>query len=76
MPANGEFGSFDPWWLAEAEDDELPLVVLAPGDYDVYVEIFAHTEGDWDARDRRCGRATVTIDGDTVVEMPELGACP
>jgi hypothetical protein len=76
MPPNGAFGWFDPWWLAEADDDELPLVVLAPGEYDLLVEIFAHPEGDWDARERRCGRTTVTIDGDTVIEMPELGDCP
>ena len=26
--------------------------------------------------DRRCGRTNVTIHGDIIVDMPELGECP
>lgn len=73
VPPNGEFGFLDPHWLSEAPVGQLPLVVLAPGDYDVHVQLSGHSEG---GEDRRCGRTTVTIDGDTIVEMPDLGECP
>jgi len=73
VPPTGMFGWFDPWWLAEASDDELPLAVLAPGDYDVHTDITGHSH---DGEDRRCGHTTVTIDGPTVIDLPELGDCP
>jgi hypothetical protein len=73
VPVTGEFGWFDTWWLAEAPVKRLPLTLFAPGDYDVYLQLSAHSE---EGQDQRCGRTTVTIDGDLVVDSPELGECP
>jgi hypothetical protein len=73
VPPNGAFGHLDPYWLAETPVERLPLTLLAPGDYDVHVVATGHSH---QGEDHRCGRTTVTIDGDTVVDMPELGGCP
>ena len=73
VPPTGFFGWFDPRWIAEAPADQLPLTLLARGDYDVHAQISVHSP---EHEDRRCGRTTVSIDGDLVVDMPELGECP
>ncbi len=73
MPPNGAFGHLESWWLHEARPEQLPLTLLAPGDYDVHVQISGHSDH---GEDKRCGRTTVTIDGDVVVDMPDLGECP
>ncbi len=73
VPPTGVFGWFEPSWLAEASDDQLPLAVLAPGNYDVHADITGHSDR---GEDRRCGHTTVTIDGPTVIDLPELGDCP
>ena len=73
VPANGAFGGLDPGWLADAPFERLPLTPFAPGDYDLRVQITGHSEA---GEDNRCGFTTVRIDGDTVVDMPELGECP
>ena len=73
VPANGAFSGLDPGWLAEAPHERLPLSLLAPGDYDLRVRVTGHSH---EGEDHRCGFSTVRIDGDTVVDMPELGECP
>ena len=73
VPPTVELGWLDTWWLAEAPVEQLPLTLLAPGDYDVYLQLTTHAE---EGEDHRCGRTTVTIDGDLVVDSPDLGECP
>lgn len=73
VPANGAIVGLEPHWLAEATPDQLPVTVLAPGRYDVRVQATSHSH---ESQDSLCGQMTVTIDGDTVVDMPELGECP
>ena len=55
-------------------------VPLAAGSYDLRVEANCHTEGEEGEEGEeggalRCGFVTVEVDGDTVVEMPELEDC-
>jgi hypothetical protein len=73
VPSNGALGGLEPNWLAETPAERLPLALLAPGDYDVHVQATGHSH---EGEDHRCGRTTVTIDGDTIVDMPELEECP
>ena len=73
VPATGQFGGLDPDWLAEAPVERLPLTLLAPGDYDLRVQAIGHSH---EGEEHRCGQTTVTVAGDTVVDMPELGECP
>ncbi len=73
VPSTGAFGGLDPNWLAETPVERLPLAVLAPGDYDVHVQATGHSH---EGEEHRCGRTIVTVDGDTVVDMPELAECP
>jgi len=73
LPASGRPAAFAPDWLAQDPPDEkLPLTVLAPGSYDIHVQIWTHTEEEQSL----CGVKEVVIDGDTVVGLPELGQCP
>ena len=81
LPAGGSPRALDPNWLAENPPaDRLPLVTLAPGAYDVHVQIRLHDppEADYSesSQNDRCGSFEVTIAGDTVVDLPELGECP
>jgi hypothetical protein len=73
VPPTGVFGHLEPFWLHDAPPDRLPLTLLAPGDYDVHVQVSGHAD---EFEDKRCGRTQVTVDGDTVIDMPELGVCP
>ncbi len=50
-------------------------VSLAAGSYDVVVYQLCASE-DSEGEDFWCGSATVDVDGDTVVALPELGECP
>jgi len=53
-------------------------VPLASGSYDLRIEDWCGNEGgedDAEAR-QRCAFLAVEVDGATIVEMPELGACP
>jgi hypothetical protein len=52
--------------------DPVPLVA---GSYDVLVYEFCFMEGS-EQEDFWCGSATVDVNGDTVVALPELGECP
>jgi hypothetical protein len=81
LTASGSPRALDPHWLAEGPPaDRLPLAVLAPGAYDVHVQIRVHDPPEQDESDRakndRCGTFEVTIAGDTIVDLPELGVCP
>jgi hypothetical protein len=79
---NGEIGlgpsieSDRPW------DTRFPdPVPLAAGSYDLRVEeLCIENEEEWDDQaekeGRRCATITIEVDGATIVEMPELGACP
>ena len=67
------FGVLEPDWVAEAPVEQLPLTLLAPGDYDLRVQTIGHSH---EGEEHRCGQTTVTVAGDTVVDMPELGECP
>jgi hypothetical protein len=49
-------------------------VPLAAGLYDLRIEESCHREGE-DFEFLRCGVVTVEVDGDTVVQMPELEDC-
>ncbi|MFV9673051.1 MAG: hypothetical protein ACNYZH_07465 [Acidimicrobiia bacterium] len=49
-------------------------VPLAAGAYDLRVEEACHREGE-DYEVLRCGVVTIEVNGDTVVEMPELEDC-
>lgn len=81
LPATGSARALEPLWLAEGQPaNRLPLAVLAPGTYDVHVQIRIHDPPEQEHSDRakndRCGTFEVTIAGDTVVDLPELGECP
>jgi hypothetical protein len=81
FPASGTPRSLDPNWLAERPPaDRLPLAMLAPGVYDVHVQLVIHDPPELDetasAKNDRCISFEVTIAGDTVVDLPELGECP
>jgi len=69
QPVPGDSGSQIP--REPAEDSKLPLTVLAPGDYSVYAR--ASSEGA--EYMGLCTSFDVTIDGDTVVDLPELAEC-
>jgi hypothetical protein len=81
LPVSGSPRSLGTHWLAERPPaDRLPLAVLAPGEYDVHVQLAIHDppqqeESDAASNDR-CVSFEVTIAGDTVVDLPELGECP
>jgi hypothetical protein len=45
---------------------------LAAGEYDVHVGLEMHSE---EEEGLRCGRATVSVSGETRVEMPPLEEC-
>jgi len=51
-------------------------VLLSPGAYDVFVHYWCVEDEESGEEEGRCGRATVDVDGDTVVPLPELGECP
>ena len=81
LPASGSPRSLEPHWLAERPPaDRLPLATLAPGVYDVHVQLTIHDPPEADvtasAENDRCVSFEVTIAGDTVVDLPELGECP
>ena len=81
LPTSGSPRSLDPQWLAERPPaDRLPLAMLAPGVYDVHVQLAIHDPPEPDetesVRNDRCVSFEVTIAGDTVVDLPELGECP
>ena len=81
LPTSGSPRSLEPRWLAERPPaDRLPLAVLAPGTYDVHVQLAIHDPPEADetesVRNDRCVSFEVTIAGDTVVDLPELGECP
>ena len=86
LPPSGNPARLDPGWLAEdPPEDRLPLTLLAPGSYDVRFELNWHV----DERDEvpaeatvswgqasLCAQSEVLIDGNTVIDLPELGECP
>lgn len=81
LPASGSPRSLEPHWLAERPPaDRLPLAILAPGTYDVHVQLSIHDPPEADetesVRNDRCVSFEVTIAGDIVVDLPELGECP
>jgi hypothetical protein len=81
LPVSGSPRVLEPQWLAAGPPaDRLPLAVLAPGTYDVHVQLMIHDPEEQEHSDRakndRCGTFEVTIAGDTVVDLPELGECP
>jgi len=87
LPSEGLATCLDPDWLngaaplpgappgEPADDSSLPLTVLSPGVYDVYVRGFS--EG-W-SHEGSCTKFEVVVDGDTVVDLPvdlaELERC-
>ena len=83
LPAAGSSSCLDPLWLngvqplpgsrpgPPAEDSTLPLTVLAAGGYDVRVWVF-HGGAE---HEPLCATFEVTVDGDTVVDAPELEEC-
>ncbi len=83
LPPIGLHGCLDPLWLnglqplggdsrpeAPADDSKLPLTVLAPGIYDVRASAL-NPDGDR----MLCASFEVRIDGDTIVDLPELEEC-
>lgn len=81
LPTSGSPRSLEPGWLAERPPaDRLPLAMFAPGVYDVHVQLVIHDPPELDetasAKNDRCASFEVTIAGDTVVDLPELGECP
>jgi hypothetical protein len=53
--------------------------ILAPGNYELFVGSYLAFPGDWRffvAAPRACAQIPVTIGGDTMIAMPELGPCP
>ncbi len=77
LPPSGHPIRLDPDWLAEGPpDDRLPFTTLAPGSYDVYVQVEVHMEEEREHPPQLCGRTEVLINGDTVIALPELGECP
>jgi hypothetical protein len=81
LPASGLPRAFDPQWLAEGPSaDRLPLALLAPGDYDVHVQVAIHDPPEEDetesAKNDRCVSFEVSIDRDTIADLPELRKCP
>ena len=84
LPPIGLPSCLDPLWLnglqplgadsrpeAPPDDSKLPLTVLAPGMYDVRASVFNEAEGDLVL----CASFEVRIDGDTIVDLPELEDC-
>ena len=81
LPATGSPRSLQPDWLADRPPaDRLPLAMLAPGAYDVHVQVQIPDPPEQEHSDRadndRCVSFEVTINGDTVVTLPELEECP
>jgi len=86
LPPTGRPTHLDAGWLAEdPPEDKLPLALLPPGLYDLRFELRWHVdESDevppaatvrWDEASL-CAQSEVIIDGDVVVDLPELGECP
>ena len=83
LPPSGTLSCLDPFWLnglqplpgappgTPADDSTLPLTVLAGGTYDVRVWVF----NGGSEHEKLCASFEATIDGDTVVDVPELGEC-
>jgi hypothetical protein len=83
LPPLGQPSCLDPTWLngarpvpglppgPPADDSTLPLTVLAGGTYDVRVWVF----NGGSEHEKLCASFEATIDGDTVVDVPELGEC-
>jgi hypothetical protein len=83
LPLAGQSSCLDPTWLngaqpvpglppgPPADDSKLPLTVLAGGAYDVRAWVFNGGR----EHEKLCATFEVTIDGDTVVEVPEVGEC-